>query len=107
MQGRRRSQVHAVLGVAIYALFLVTAPFEHHDLLCHLKTPSHCTACTSSVRLASGQADADGDVRLAQAIREEADVAGSRDLCRDKRIDRVVRPDHGPVASRFRVSPSF
>src|SRR5438067_1412765 len=49
MQGRRRSQVHAVLGVAIYALFLVTAPFEHHDLLCHLKTPSHCTACTSSV----------------------------------------------------------
>ena len=49
MPRRRRSQVHAVVGVAIYALFLVTAPFEHHDLLCHLKTPSHCTACTSSV----------------------------------------------------------
>jgi hypothetical protein len=47
--GRRRSRLHAVVGVAIYALFLVTAPFEHHDLVCHLKTPTHCTACTSSV----------------------------------------------------------
>ena len=47
--GRRRPQTRAVLGVAIYAVFLVTAPFEHHDLLCHLKTPTHCTACTSSV----------------------------------------------------------
>jgi len=37
------------VGVAIYALFLVTAPFEHHDLVCHLKTPTHCTACTSSL----------------------------------------------------------
>jgi hypothetical protein len=33
----------------LYALFLLTAPYEHHDLACHLKTPLHCTACTSSV----------------------------------------------------------
>jgi hypothetical protein len=46
---RRRPHPHALIGVAIYAVFLVTAPFEHHDLLCHLKTPTHCTACTSSV----------------------------------------------------------
>src|SRR5262245_27045484 len=46
---RRRSPRHTVLGVAIYTLFLVTAPFEHHDLVCHLKTPTHCTACTSSL----------------------------------------------------------
>ena len=46
---RRRSNVHTVVGVAIYALFLVTAPFEHHDLACHFKTPTHCTSCTSSV----------------------------------------------------------
>jgi len=38
----------AVVGLAIYALFLVASPFEHHDLLCHLKTPQHCTSCTSS-----------------------------------------------------------
>src|SRR5262245_34746815 len=47
--GGRRARTHAVVGVAIYAVFLVTAPFEHHDLLCHLKTPTHCTACTSSL----------------------------------------------------------
>jgi hypothetical protein len=36
-------------GLALYAIFLVTSQFEHHDLLCELKTPLHCTACTSSV----------------------------------------------------------
>ena len=38
----------ALVGVAIYALFLVAAPFEHHDLQCELKTPQHCTSCTST-----------------------------------------------------------
>src|SRR6266849_1570292 len=36
------------IGVALYAAFLVVAPFEHHDLVCHLKDPRHCTACTAS-----------------------------------------------------------
>jgi hypothetical protein len=36
------------IGVALYAAFLVVAPFEHHDLVCHLKDPQHCTACTAS-----------------------------------------------------------
>jgi len=39
----------ALLGAALYALFLVTVPFEHHDLVCHLKTPQHCTSCASSL----------------------------------------------------------
>jgi hypothetical protein len=39
----------ALVGVGFYALFLVMAPFEHHDLLCHLKTPQHCTSCSSSL----------------------------------------------------------
>ena len=34
-------------AAAIYAAFLLIAPFEHHDFLCHLKTPQHCSACTS------------------------------------------------------------
>jgi hypothetical protein len=42
-----RSLVFA--GALLHALFLVTAPFEHHDLSCELKNPQHCTACTSSV----------------------------------------------------------
>jgi hypothetical protein len=47
--GGRRRRLLTQIGGALYALFLVTAPYEHHDLACHLKTPFHCTACTSSV----------------------------------------------------------
>jgi hypothetical protein len=43
--GRRLVMVAATF----YAVFLLCAPFEHHDLSCELKTPQHCTACTSSV----------------------------------------------------------
>jgi hypothetical protein len=31
--------------MALYVLFLVASPFEHHDIVCHLKTPQHCTTC--------------------------------------------------------------
>lgn len=42
--------LHAsVVGVALYVVCLVAAPFEHHDLACHLKTPFHCTSCVSSL----------------------------------------------------------
>jgi hypothetical protein len=43
------------IGVALYATVLVVASFEHHDLLCHLKNPQHCTACTAS-QLGTGPA---------------------------------------------------
>ena len=68
VDARRRSAVHAIVGVAIYAVFLLTAPFEHHDLLCHLKTPQHCSACTSSLVSAdSGGATITGAFDLADA----------------------------------------
>ena len=38
----------ALLGVVLHALFLAIADFEHHDLLCHFKTPQHCTSCALS-----------------------------------------------------------
>ena len=44
----RRWKRPFLLGVVVYLLVLVAAPFEHHDLACHLKTPLHCTACASS-----------------------------------------------------------
>jgi hypothetical protein len=44
----RRIRRFALLGVVLHALFVAAAPFEHHDLICHLKTPQHCTSCTSS-----------------------------------------------------------
>jgi len=45
----RRSRVLNLVGMAIYALFLLTTPFEHHDLVCHLKTPQHCMSCSASL----------------------------------------------------------
>jgi hypothetical protein len=45
---RPLSQRLALVGIVIYALFLVASPFEHHDLSCELKTPQHCTSCTST-----------------------------------------------------------
>ena len=44
----RLSRRMALVGMAIYALFLIASPFEHHDLQCELKTPQHCTSCTST-----------------------------------------------------------
>ena len=44
----RLSRRLSIAGVAMYALFLIASPFEHHDLQCELKTPQHCTSCTSS-----------------------------------------------------------
>ena len=38
----------ALLGVVLHTLFLATVDFEHHDLLCHFKTPQHCTSCALS-----------------------------------------------------------
>jgi len=45
----RRWRARVVIGVALYAVFLLIAQFEHHDLVCHLKTPQHCTSCASSL----------------------------------------------------------
>lgn len=59
-----------IIGVACYALFLVTAPFEHHDLSCELKTPQHCTSCASSQLGADPHTPAAvGNCRLADAGR--------------------------------------
>lgn len=43
-----RSRLLTVVGLALYAAVLVASPFEHHDLVCHLKNPQHCTSCSSS-----------------------------------------------------------
>jgi hypothetical protein len=38
----------AIAGVVFHAMFVAAAPFEHHDLICHLKTPQHCSSCLSN-----------------------------------------------------------
>ena len=35
----------ALQGIVLHTLVLTIADFEHHDLLCHFKTPLHCTSC--------------------------------------------------------------
>ena len=57
-----------VVGAVLYVAFLVTAPFAHHDLACHFKSPLHCTSCTSSVVGSDPQAPtALGSARLVDA----------------------------------------
>jgi len=46
--GRRRSLRSVSVEVVLFLAVLVAAPFEHHDLACHLKSPFHCTACASA-----------------------------------------------------------
>jgi hypothetical protein len=58
----------ALLAVLLHLIVFAIAPFEHHDLLCHLKTPQHCTACASNpVGTDTRSAFAPGEVRLADA----------------------------------------
>jgi hypothetical protein len=47
IMGRYRSLRSVYVEVAIYLAILLVAPFDHHDLACHLKTPFHCTSCAS------------------------------------------------------------
>ena len=64
----RLSRRLALVGMAIYAVFLVASPFEHHDLSCELKTPQHCTSCTST------QLGSDTQVALAPGAAQLADA---------------------------------
>ncbi len=66
----RLSRRLALVGMAIYTVFLVASPFEHNDLSCELKTPQHCTSCTST------QLGSDTQVALAPGAAQLAD-AGS------------------------------
>lgn len=45
---RPLARVICWLGLGSYLLFLAISPLLHHDLDCHLKTPSHCGACMAS-----------------------------------------------------------
>jgi hypothetical protein len=37
-----------LLGLGLYALLVMVNPVLHDDLACHLKSPTHCNACTAS-----------------------------------------------------------
>lgn len=37
------------LAVSTYALVLAAGPLLHHDLVCHLKSRTHCTSCVAGL----------------------------------------------------------
>ena len=45
----RRVGALNLAGIVIYILVLLASPFEHHDLVCHIKTPQHCMSCSASL----------------------------------------------------------
>jgi len=47
MEGLRwpRDQRGAWLALASYLALFVASPLAHHDLACHVKSPTHCDAC--------------------------------------------------------------
>jgi len=44
----RRHRGAVLWTLAVYALLLAVNPILHDDLACHLKSPTHCSACTAS-----------------------------------------------------------
>jgi hypothetical protein len=44
--------------VAAYVLALAAMPFAHHDLVCHLKSSTHCVTCHVGTSADEGGADA-------------------------------------------------
>ncbi|PYQ06374.1 MAG: hypothetical protein DMF82_06430 [Acidobacteria bacterium] len=44
----RRRRAAILWMLAVYALLLAVNPVLHDDLACHLKSPTHCSACTAS-----------------------------------------------------------
>ena len=85
--GIRRWRRFAALAFALYAIFLVTAQFEHHDLACHLKTPQHCTSCNASplgsapkasIALTDCQLHDAGSAIAAEALAESVVLSAAR-----------------------------
>ena len=45
---RRQDRGAILWTLAVYVLLLAANPILHDDLACHLKSPTHCSACTAS-----------------------------------------------------------
>jgi hypothetical protein len=47
-RARWRGRAWLLPLLAVYALLLATNPLLHHDVACHVKSPTHCTSCNAS-----------------------------------------------------------
>lgn len=90
----RRLRSLAALGLVLYAVVFAASPVLHHDLACHLKTPTHCDACAMSPPASRVESSfGSGLTHLAQAGRIE--------MLREQATRSVA-----PVAQSGRAPPS-
>ena len=81
--------------LALYVMAAALLPFGHHDLVCHIKSTTHCTTCTVG---SSAEAAADPAV-LARFWLIDVGVAA---------LDAVSQPDSVPrVPASGRAPPSI
>jgi len=56
-----RTRVSVLSLLSAYLLVLTFTPVFHHDFLCHLKSPTHCEACTANPAVSGIEQDASLD----------------------------------------------
>jgi len=79
-RARRGSTAWVLAILGVYALLLAANPLLHHDVACHLKSPTHCVACTSSPSASRIEADAPLSALM---LPEAGRVAGAERLAAD------------------------
>ena len=64
---RRRLGVIFEIVIVAYVVALAALPFAHHELVCHLKSTTHCSGCHIGTADSAGVEPGLGSVRLADA----------------------------------------
>jgi hypothetical protein len=67
---RRDLRLKVVL--ALYLLAAALLPLAHHDVVCHAKSPTHCSTCVAGSSLEA----ADNQAQLARGILQPGDCVG-------------------------------
>jgi hypothetical protein len=91
----RRAGVLNLIGIAAYMLVLLASPFEHHDFVCHFKTPQHCMSCSANL------VGSDPDAQESVATRQLDDLGSAVPFLSlpESRLIAVRLPARSPPAS--------
>src|SRR6185295_9410531 len=67
-----------VAALLVYGIVLLVTPVLHHDLVCHLKSPTHCHACVANPLASRIESGAHlSAIQLAEAGRVEPERAAA------------------------------
>ncbi|MEP6915077.1 MAG: hypothetical protein ABJC89_05500 [Acidobacteriota bacterium] len=100
---RRGVRLRRVLNfiVAAYIVAFAALPFAHHDLVCHIKSSTHCTVChVGTSGEDSGAHSGPMQVRLAAAGQPEEAPAAPAIAC-------AIRPFSGRAPPSSPTSPTL